>query len=169
MEHAQILACVDLIARAMDADEARFALATFRFHFECQRHGIHDGRHLFVCDAGGAPQGVVGLHFYHWGPPQNVWLSWFAVDPALHGTGLGSRLLNEVRGLARKLGYERLFIETYSGPVFERAVRFYQRNGFRQAGSIEGYLPSGANMLVFSCRVAGGGEDATERATGLAD
>jgi len=166
MEHADVPACVDLVARAMDADEARFALATFRFHFACRQHAIDDGRRLFVCEIAGRLRGVVGLHHYHWGPPENVWLSWFAVDPEFQGAGLGSQLFESATRLARDLGHRRLFIETYSSPTFDRAVRFYRRHGFRQAGSIEGYLPNGAAMLVFSRRIERARENEAERILG---
>lgn len=158
-----VSACVDLIARAMDANEARYARSTLDFHFECARRGVDDGRRLYVCGADGRIAGMVGLHFYVWGPPENVWLSWFAVDPGRQGCGTGSRLLAAAVGEAVRLGYATMLIETYASPTFAKATRFYLAHGFRVAGTIAGYLPDGSSMVVLSRSIQRAGEDASER------
>lgn len=160
-------ACVDLVARAMDADEGRYARATLDFHFECARLGVDDGRRLYVCDEGGRIVGVAGLHFYVWGPPENVWLSWFAVDPARQGSGLGGRLLEAAVAEAVRLGHSTMLIETYANPTFAKATRFYLSHGFRVAGTIAGYLPDGSSMVVLSRGIQPAGKDA-ERMAGAA-
>lgn len=138
-----------LIGEAMNADEEAWARLTIERHFAMQANGLDDGRRYFALLADGALAGITGLHHYEWGPDENVWLGWFAVSPQLQGRGYGARLMAETELAARALGYRKLFIETYDTPTFARAIRFYLRAGFRQAGSIGNYLPNGSPMLVF--------------------
>jgi len=139
-----------LISRAMNADEGRQAQATLDFHFACKRHGIDDGRRYYVLTHDSALTGIAGLHYYVWGPPENVWLAWFAVDPDLHARGLGTFLLDAITSKARQLGYTKLFVETYSTPDFAKARRFYQAKGFTEAGHVRAYLANAGDMIVFS-------------------
>ena len=78
---------VCLISRAMNAREGNQAQETLRFHFSCRRHGIDDGRRYYILTQGSAINGIAGLHHYVWGPPENVWLAWFAVEPGLVNAG----------------------------------------------------------------------------------
>jgi len=142
-------AAADLIARAMNADEGAYAEKTFREYFASRANAIDDGRELFVLADGDKIIGITGLHHYVWGPPTNVWLSWFAVEPDVHGRGLGTRLMAATLELARERGFTQLFIETYSSPTFEKARAFYAARGFEQVGGIRGYMPDGSEMVVF--------------------
>lgn len=138
-----------LIGEAMNTDEEAWARTTIGRHFAMRTSGLDDGRRYFALLADGALAGITGLHHYEWGPDENVWLGWFAVAPQLQGRGYGVRLMAETEQAARALGYRKLFIETYDTPTFARAIRFYLRAGFRQAGTIGNYLPDGSPMLVF--------------------
>ena len=140
---------VDLIRRAMNQDEADWANKTMHFHFECAENKLDDGRYYFVWKNSSKVQGITGLHQYNWGPKENVWLAWFALDPDLHGKGLGSKLFDEMVSLAIKMGFKKMFIETYISPTFEKARRFYQNRGFKPAGEIDNYLPDGEAMIVY--------------------
>lgn len=139
----------DLIGAAMNPDEGAWARRTIKRHFALRVQGLEDGRHYFALLVDGALAGITGLHHYEWGPEENVWLGWFALNPHLQGRGLGLRLMTETERAARSLGYRKLFVETYATPTFARAIRFYTRSGFRQAGMIEKYLPDGSAMVVF--------------------
>jgi GNAT superfamily N-acetyltransferase len=151
LELPSILAdeAADLIGEAMNPDEGDWARQTIGRHFALRAQGLEDGRHYFALQVDGSLAGITGLHHYEWGPQENVWLGWFALSPRLQGRGLGVRLMEETERQARDLGYRKLFIETYATPTFARAIRFYTRAGFRQAGMIENYLPDGSAMLVF--------------------
>jgi len=138
-----------LIAEAMNEDEGAWAEITIRRHFELQRLGIFDGRHYFLHREGPVIEGIVGLHHYEWGPKENVWLGWFAVAPSFQGKGIGKGLLLSIQARAWQLGYQKLFIETYSSPTFARARVFYSRNGFWEVGRISGYLSDGSDMVVY--------------------
>lgn len=138
-----------LVSRTMNPDEGRYALETLRNHVRGQKLGVHDGRALYVLTNAAAVAGLVGLHFYVWGPPENVWLSWFALDPHLHGRGLGTRLLQAAMNEARHQHHMKLFVETYSTPEFARARAFYLARGFTKVGTVRSYLPNGGSMVVF--------------------
>ncbi|MFC1601297.1 GNAT family N-acetyltransferase [Candidatus Sumerlaeota bacterium] len=150
MQEGDADAVLGLIRKTMNASEAEYARQTLDFHFSCKTHDIADGRSYYVLEDNPAISGIVGLHRYCWDPPENVWLAWFAVDPVLQGQGLGKRLLKFAVDLARRQGYEKIFIETYSTPEFARARRFYRSQGFQKAGSVRSYLPNGGDMVVFS-------------------
>jgi len=139
-----------VIAESMNGDEARWAERTMGFHFGCSKHGLYDGRHYFVYSVDGRVKALVGLHHWEWGPKENVWLAWFAVEPGAQNKGIGKALLQSAEALARRMGFLKLFVETYSQPEFEKARQFYKASGFEEAGQIKDYLPGSHDMIVFS-------------------
>ncbi len=150
MDERDIEAAAALVSRAMNADEGRWAGRTMRFHFGCQTHGLDDGRSYFVRRQGGTLVGLVGLHHAVWGPEENVWLAWFAVDPDCQGRGMGRELLVEIERIAAGRGFRKLLVETYDHADFDKARRFYERNGFRRMGQVADYLPDGSPMIVYA-------------------
>lgn len=139
----------ELVARSMNEIEGRFAKRTIDFHFSCQDQGIDDGRSYFIWKQQGEIRGVTGLQNYIWGPAENVWLTWFAVEPVLQGKGIGTRLLEMTEAAAWEKGYRKFFVETYSGEDFARARKFYTARGFTEYGRVKDYLPNGDSMVVF--------------------
>jgi ribosomal protein S18 acetylase RimI-like enzyme len=154
MKAGDIRVAAALVGRAMNADEGRWAARTMHFHFACQSHGLDDGRCYYVSKQGGTLRGLVGLHHTVWGPEENVWLAWFAVDPDCQGQGVGRMLLTEIERVAAKQGFRRLLVETYEHPDFDKARRFYKRHGFRRTGQIADYLPDGSSMAVYAKMLA---------------
>ena len=157
MSESDVAAAAALVARAMNADVGRWADRTMRFHFGCRRLHIDDGRMYYVCKQDGAVAGLVGLHHVIWGPERNVWLAWFAVDPHRQGKGLGGKLLAAVEKIAVAEGYRKLLVETYEHEDFKKARRFYERNGFREIGRVNGYLDDGSAMIVYAKSIGPGG------------
>lgn len=149
MRRCDVCEAVALVGVSMNADEAGFALDTMKAYFDGLEHGICTGRAYYVYKDGGKVQGLVGLHHYSWGPRENVWLSWFAVDPAMQGRGVGKAMMAFIEDEAREKGYKKLFVETYEGAGFEKAHRFYAGVGFEQVGRVDGYLSDGAAMVVY--------------------
>lgn len=158
MGAGDIEAAAVLVARAMNADEGRWAARTMRFHFDCAAQGLDDGRTYYVWKQGGATRGLIGLHHMIWGPERNVWLAWFAVDPGCQGQGLGQRLLAAVEVVAAEKGHTKLLVETYQHVDFDKARRFYERNGFAPAGQIADYLPDGSAMIVYAKSISADSE-----------
>jgi ribosomal protein S18 acetylase RimI-like enzyme len=139
----------ELITAAMNEDEGRWASKTFDFHFDCLQKGIDSTRQFYIALINKRVIGVVGLHQYRWGPEENIWLSWFAVSPDQQRKGIGKWLFLKMLNTAQQQGYRKIFIETYQNATFEKAISFYQQQGFREQGRVAGYLPDGSDMLVF--------------------
>lgn len=145
---------VSLIGQSMNESEGYQALQTFQFHFDCRSCGINDGRNYYVFVEDNSIAGVVGLHHEIWGPPESVWLAWFAVRPDMRSRGVGRTLLDFVMEKARIQGYMKILIETYSTPEFSAARAFYRARGFAVAGGVKNYLPGGGNMVVFAKEIS---------------
>ena len=62
--------------------------------------------------------------------------------PNALGRGVGRAILHHILGQARARGYRRLSLETGSTPVFEAALRLYEREGFSPCGPFGGYRPT---------------------------
>jgi len=149
MSEDQVDEAVELVSKAMNADEGKWARNTMELYFTSKRHGIDSGREYYVWRDGGQICGLVGLHRHIWGPKENVWLSWFAVHPDWQGQGAGGALIDAIRKQAVRNGHKKLLVETYDSKTFDKARSFYEGKGFRQIGRIENYLPDGSAMVVF--------------------
>ena len=149
MTAGHIDAAVELVARAMNPAEARWARKTMLHHFDSLKQAIDDGRSYYVWRRAERLCGLVGLHHYLWGPEQNVWLSWFAVDPALQRQGHGAALLAAIERVALGKGYRRFLVETYDHADFANARAFYLAQGFSEVGRISDYIGDGSDMVVF--------------------
>jgi ribosomal protein S18 acetylase RimI-like enzyme len=55
-------------------------------------------------------------------------IRWFVLDRELRGTGLGTRLLDELLEGARQEGFDRIWLETFSD--LEAAAHLYRERGF---------------------------------------
>ncbi len=148
MRESHIGQAVSLISRTMNAEEGGYAAQTLHLHFSSRNHGVDDGRTLYVLMDGSQIIGLVGLHHYAWGPPENVWLSWFALDPLFQGQAIAQPMLEAAIAHARKHNFMKFFIETYSTPDFARARAFYRSQGFEEVGVIPEWLPRGGSMVV---------------------
>lgn len=141
---------VDLITRAMNENEGRWAKETVEFHFFCKENGKDDGRRYYVAKLGHKIVGISGLHRYTWGPEDITWLGWFAVDPSFQRKGIGHFMMEKTCQLARKNGFRKVFIETYSDDTFSKGRAFYEKFGFKQAGEIRDYIRNGVDMVVYA-------------------
>ncbi|MBA3345901.1 MAG: GNAT family N-acetyltransferase [Gemmatimonadales bacterium] len=75
-------------------------------------------------------------------------LYWMAVDPALHGAGLGSAMVSEME--RRLAGVARLIvIETGGRPEYRRTRAFYQARGYRAAATIPDFYAPGDDQVVY--------------------
>jgi putative acetyltransferase len=62
--------------------------------------------------------------------------------------GAAAALLDFLITTARERGYQRLYLETGSGPVFEPALALYRRYGFENCGPFGGYEASAFNQFL---------------------
>lgn len=87
-----------------------------------------------------------------WGPtPCTVatWdLYWMAVDPALHGLGLGTTLVDEME--RRLMGRARLVVVETAGRADYAPTRaFYEARGYRAVSSIPDFYAPGDDQVTF--------------------
>lgn len=69
-----------------------------------------------------------------------------AVTSSASGKGIGSKLLEAIESEAKKRGAKKIFVHTNVGD--ERVIRFYQKNGYQEAGSIQDYYYAGSAMFL---------------------
>jgi GNAT superfamily N-acetyltransferase len=62
-------------------------------------------------------------------------LRYLILDPALHGNGLGRRLLERAMAFCHEKGYERVFLWTVD--ELEAAVRLYRNYGFEATDTVD--------------------------------
>lgn len=75
-------------------------------------------------------------------------LYWMAVDPALHGAGIGTALLAEME--RRIAGEARLVVvETSGRPDYQPTRAFYEARGYRVGGVIPGFYAPGDDQIVY--------------------
>ncbi len=81
-------------------------------------------------------------------------LYWMAVDPAVHGTGVGTALILEME--RRLAGVARLIVvETAGRPDYGATRRFYEARGYRPTATIPDFYAPGDDQVVFVKRVNG--------------
>ncbi|MAS86666.1 MAG: hypothetical protein CMH30_01605 [Micavibrio sp.] len=70
---------------------------------------------------------------YHFDQCAEIW--WLGSQPAFHGSGVGSALLQEAESAAVQKGFKYMLVHTLdigSGDsAYEKTYRFYQKNGYR--------------------------------------
>lgn len=62
--------------------------------------------------------------------------------------GLGQFMLDEIIRTAEARGYERLYLETGTGPAFEPAHALYLKNGFEWCGAFGDYVATEFNVFM---------------------
>lgn len=76
-------------------------------------------------------------------------LYWIALDPVLHGQGLGRALLIKTEEAIRAMGGQRLYADTSARPAYAPTRGFYEACGFsREALLVDFYAP-GDGKLIF--------------------
>lgn len=77
-------------------------------------------------------------------------LYWIASDPAVHGQGVGTRLLRHCEELVRQKGGRLIVVETSSQPSYEPTRRFYLRRGYREEARIRAYYKAGDDLVIYT-------------------
>jgi ribosomal protein S18 acetylase RimI-like enzyme len=77
-----------------------------------------------------------------------------AVDPALHGAGIGTALVLEME--RRLVGAARLVVvETAGRPDYAPTRAFYEARGYRRAAVIRDFYAPGDDQIVYTKRLPG--------------
>ena len=77
-----------------------------------------------------------------------LWLSWLYVAERIRRHGVGSRLLVKIVDDARRLGANKLYLDTSSDPSYAAAVAMYERFGFREEGRLKNYYGAHEDMII---------------------
>ena len=88
-----------------------------------------------------------------WGPTpcteRTYDMYWIAVDPALHGHGVGSRLVEEME--RRIAGKARLVVvETSGRPDYRSTEAFYLARGYREAARVADFYAPGDDQVIYT-------------------
>jgi len=76
-------------------------------------------------------------------------LYWIAVDPNIHGKGLGSRLVKHMEDDLSAAGGKIILIETSGKPEYENERKFYTKNGYEVQTIIKDFYRSGDDLYVY--------------------
>jgi GNAT superfamily N-acetyltransferase len=76
-------------------------------------------------------------------------LYWIAVDPAVHGKGVGAQLDRHALGLISEMGGSLVIAETSSRPAYDGTRAFYVRRGYSELARIREYYRPGDDLIVY--------------------
>jgi ribosomal protein S18 acetylase RimI-like enzyme len=82
-------------------------------------------------------------------------LYWIAVDPAVQGTGGGTRLMTEVERRLEGLNARMLVVETSSRPEYAPTRAFYEHRGYAEAARVREFYAPGDDRVIFTKRFQG--------------
>lgn len=80
------------------------------------------------------------------------YLYWICIHRRAQGAGFGRMLQARVEDTVRKLGGDRLILETSGRPDYKRARHFYRQAGFVEVGCIQHFYRPSDDCLVY-CKV----------------
>lgn len=76
-------------------------------------------------------------------------LYWIAVDPELHGKGIGRRLMDATRDAVREEDGRMIVIETASKPSYDATRAFYLAYGCREVARIPDFYARGDDKVTY--------------------
>ncbi|HTY36995.1 MAG TPA: GNAT family N-acetyltransferase [Bacteroidota bacterium] len=76
-------------------------------------------------------------------------LYWIAVDPRVHGRGIGKQLLRHSEEFIAQHGGKLVVAETSSLPKYEKTRLFYEHNHYTEASRIKDYYARGDALVVY--------------------
>ena len=76
-------------------------------------------------------------------------LYWIAVDPNIHGKGIGSKLIWHMESDVKQLKGYLILIETSGKAEYEGERRFYEKNGYGVQTIIKDFYRKGDDLFVY--------------------
>ena len=80
-------------------------------------------------------------------------LYWIAVDPTLHGAGIGRKLMRATEDEIRADGGRMMMIETASKPSYDKTRAFYVSYGCPEVARIRDFYAVGDDKVIYACRL----------------
>ncbi|MFN3867470.1 MAG: GNAT family N-acetyltransferase [Hyphomicrobiaceae bacterium] len=80
-------------------------------------------------------------------------LYWIAVQPELHGRGIGNLLMRRVEAAVRQAGGDKLYADTSSTEKYDATRAFYISQGFREAAMLADFYRDGDGKVIFEKRL----------------
>lgn len=77
-------------------------------------------------------------------------LYWIAVDPALHGSGVGYALMKSAEDSIRASGGRLIVIETASKPTYDATRAFYVKYGAHEAARVKDFYAPGDDKVIYT-------------------
>jgi GNAT superfamily N-acetyltransferase len=111
------------------------------------------GDSVYVLTDNGNIIGVIGYTLDRY-ETRNYWLGWFYVHSEYQGKGFAKKLLQYVIQKLKSKGVKRLFVDTSSYEVYNKALTMYLNNGFRIEAVIRDYYGRGEDQIILSKTVA---------------
>ncbi len=76
-------------------------------------------------------------------------LYWIAVDPDIHGKGIGSRLVRHMEEDLKSAGGKIILIDTSGKAEYENERKFYTKNGYSVQTIIKDFYRSGDDLFIY--------------------
>ncbi|NWF91861.1 MAG: GNAT family N-acetyltransferase [Syntrophaceae bacterium] len=80
-------------------------------------------------------------------------LYWIVVDRNFQGGGIGSKLLDFLEDVLKKLGGRMILVDTSSVPEYEKAQDFYLKKGFKEIARVPNYYAPGNDRITLCKRL----------------
>jgi ribosomal protein S18 acetylase RimI-like enzyme len=148
---------IDEAVRIITAHEPTDGDCAARYYAEYfgdpERTASADEEPLVAVEETGCVVGMCGFQPDAYFTPGIYWVSWFYVDAACRGRGVGSALLQRVVESVSAFGARKLFVDTSSDPIYGVAVELYERFGFQVEGVLTDYYQEGEDSLFLGKRL----------------
>lgn len=76
-------------------------------------------------------------------------LYWIAVDPRMHGKGIGNELIRHCEDFVRQQGGKLIIAETSSMEKYTKTRQFYEHQHYIEASRINDYYAPGDGLVVY--------------------
>ncbi len=97
----------------------------------------------------GAFAGVAGVVYESWNDTGMI--EWIGLVEELRGRSIGTSMLNQMIDWTRENGGRKIYVDT--GLHSEKAIAFYQRNGFSREAVLKDWYHDGGDAVLMSRRI----------------
>jgi ribosomal protein S18 acetylase RimI-like enzyme len=77
-------------------------------------------------------------------------LYWIAVDPKVHGKGIGRRIVEAMERDLMARGARKIFVDTSGREAYLPTRRFYEAIGYKLGARLEGFYRAGDDKVIYT-------------------